>query len=135
MYATILGGPPQLLHTSGSRLAPSTCGKDVAHVRCFLVLTEQQVRALLDAFDRATPLGLRGYAFTLCLVRLRLRAGEVARLCLGDIDWRAGSLRIAAGKGGARGSPGLARGSKSRPRERMPCATPRPLTRYAEARA
>lgn len=63
------------------------------------VLTEQQVRALLGAFDRATPLGLRGYAFSLCLIRLGLRAGEVTHLCLGDVDWRAGVLRLAAGKG------------------------------------
>lgn len=76
---------------------PRTPHRKLAHLP--KVLTEQQVSALLDVFDRATPLGLRGYAFTLCLVRLGLRAGEVARLCLGDIDWRAGSLRIAAGKG------------------------------------
>jgi integrase/recombinase XerD len=33
-----------------------------------------------------------------CLVDLGLRAGEVARLQLDDLDWRAGTLRIAQGK-------------------------------------
>lgn len=33
------------------------------------------------------------------MVRLGLRAGEVARLCLDDIDWRCGTLRIEGGKG------------------------------------
>ena len=34
----------------------------------------------------------------LLLARLGLRAGEVARLCLDDIDWRRGELRV-VGKG------------------------------------
>ena len=34
----------------------------------------------------------------LLLVRLGLRAGEVVRLQLDDIDWRAGSVLIRAGK-------------------------------------
>ena len=34
----------------------------------------------------------------LLLARLGLRAGEVARLCLDDIDWHAGELRV-VGKG------------------------------------
>jgi site-specific recombinase XerD len=60
-------------------------------------LSPRQVRALLDSFDRRTSSGLRNYAIVLCLCRLGLRAGEVARLSLDDIDWRAGTI-IVSGK-------------------------------------
>lgn len=63
------------------------------------LLSDQQLKALLGAFDRDHPAGLRGYAIALCLVRLGLRAGEAARLGLDDLDWRRGTLRIVAGKG------------------------------------
>jgi integrase len=61
-------------------------------------LTDGQVRGLLASFDRATGTGRRDYAIALCLVRLALRAGEVAELSLDDIDWRAGTLQIPVGK-------------------------------------
>jgi site-specific recombinase XerD len=35
---------------------------------------------------------------TLCMAQMGLRAGEVAALSLDDIDWRAGTLRLARGK-------------------------------------
>ena len=57
-----------------------------------------QLRALLAACDRRTPTGRRDYAIMLLLARLGLRAGEVARLGLDDIDWRRGELAI-CGKG------------------------------------
>lgn len=65
-------------------------------------LTDEQVRVLLGSFDRETALGLRGYAMALCLVRLGLRACEVARLCLDDIDWRPGTVRITGKRGRVR---------------------------------
>lgn len=61
-------------------------------------ITEAQTRALLAAFDRSTPIGRRDYAIVLCLVRLALRAGEVAQLAIEDIDWRTGTLQIVTGK-------------------------------------
>lgn len=61
-------------------------------------LTTAQLRALLGAFDRSSATGLRDYAIALCLVQLGLRAHEVAQLSLDDINWRAGTLRIAIGK-------------------------------------
>ena len=57
-----------------------------------------QLRSLLAACDRRTPTGRRNYAIMLLLSRLGLRAGEVARLGLEDIDWRRGELQI-CGKG------------------------------------
>jgi integrase/recombinase XerD len=61
-------------------------------------LTDEQLRALLTSFDRSTAIGRRDYAMALCLVRLALRAGEVAQLSLDDIDWRTGTLQIATSK-------------------------------------
>lgn len=58
------------------------------------VLSPTQLRALLASCDRRTPTGRRDYAIMLLLIRLGLRAGEVARLGLDDIDWRAGELRV-----------------------------------------
>jgi integrase/recombinase XerD len=57
-----------------------------------------QLRRLLGSCDRRTPTGRRDYAILLLLARLGLRAGEVARLSLDDIDWRGGELAI-LGKG------------------------------------
>jgi len=62
-------------------------------------LSGTQLTQLLESFDRRTSLGKRDYALTLCLARLGLRAGEVARLSLEDVDWRNGRLRLAAPKG------------------------------------
>lgn len=57
-----------------------------------------EVAALLGSCDRRTSFGRRDYAALVLMVRLGLRAGEVAALELGDIDWRAGEI-IVSGKG------------------------------------
>jgi integrase len=62
------------------------------------LLTDDQVRLLLAAFDRSTDVGRRDYAIALCLLRLGMRSCEVAQLRLEDIDWRGGTLRIDGGK-------------------------------------
>jgi site-specific recombinase XerD len=54
----------------------------------------EAARALLGACDRRTALGRRDYAVLITLLRLGLRAGEVARLRLDDLDWRAGELVV-----------------------------------------
>src|ERR1017187_141611 len=64
-----------------------------------IYLNRTQLKKLLGAFDRRTVLGKRDYAMVLCLARLGLRAGELARLTLDDLDWRNGRLRLAAPKG------------------------------------
>jgi integrase/recombinase XerD len=61
-------------------------------------LTDDDVRRLLAAFDRGTATGRRDYAITRCVLDLGLRANDVAALTVNDIDWRAGTLRIAGGK-------------------------------------
>jgi integrase/recombinase XerD len=58
----------------------------------------EHVAALLASCDRTSAMGRRDYAILLLLSRLGLRNGEVTRLRLGDIDWRAGQMVI-CGKG------------------------------------
>jgi integrase/recombinase XerD len=53
---------------------------------------------LLAACDRRTRKGRRDLAVLTMLVRLGLRASELAGLRLDDIDWRAGTILI-RGKG------------------------------------
>lgn len=57
------------------------------------------VAALLGSCDRSTAVGRRDFAILMLMVRLGLRAVEVASLRLDDIDWRGGQLLVHA-KGG-----------------------------------
>jgi site-specific recombinase XerD len=50
-------------------------------------LSSIQTAALLDSCDRRRAKGRRDYAVLILLIRLGLRAGEVAALTLDDIDW------------------------------------------------
>jgi site-specific recombinase XerD len=61
-------------------------------------LSTEQVRQVLRHCDRTTPLGRRDYAILLLLARLGLRAGEVVRLNLEDIDWENARITV-MGKG------------------------------------
>lgn len=58
-----------------------------------------QARVLLGACDRRRASGRRDYAVIVLILRLGLRASEVATLRLDDLDWRAGELTV-HGKGG-----------------------------------
>lgn len=64
-------------------------------------LEPAQVQALLASCDLGTAGGRRDLAMMTLLVRMGLRAGEVAGLRLDDIDWRRGEITI-AGKGNRR---------------------------------
>ena len=57
-----------------------------------------QVRAVLASCDRRTTVGCRDYAVLLLMLRLGLRACEVAALTLDDIDWTNGEI-VVRGKG------------------------------------
>jgi integrase len=61
--------------------------------------TADAVPVLLENCDRTTALGRRDFAILLLMARLGLRAVEVTRLCLEDLDWRGGEL-VVRGKGG-----------------------------------
>ena len=52
------------------------------------------VDALLASCDRSTVVGARDYAVLMLLARLGLRAIEVSRLELSDVDWRAGEVEV-----------------------------------------
>ena len=57
-------------------------------------LARADVQRLLDGCERSTLGGARNYAILMLLARLGLRSVEVARLELGDLDWRAGELVV-----------------------------------------
>jgi integrase/recombinase XerD len=90
------------LHLSGQ--APGSLADAVPSVAGWRLsnlpkgLEPGQLRRLLASCDRRTPTGRRDYALLLLLSRLGLRAGEVARLSLDDIDWCCGQI-VVVGKG------------------------------------
>jgi site-specific recombinase XerD len=63
-------------------------------------LDTTQFTRLLASLDSSSPRGLRDRAMLLCVARLGLRASEVARLRIDDIDWRNGTIRVPARKTG-----------------------------------
>lgn len=58
-----------------------------------------QIQTVLAACDRDSAAGRRDYAVMLTMARLAVRGGEVARLLLSDINWRAAEVTV-RGKGG-----------------------------------
>lgn len=61
-------------------------------------LSEDDVQRMLDVCDRSNANGQRDYAILLLLARLGLRACEIPRLEIDDINWRAGEIMV-RGKG------------------------------------
>lgn len=86
------------LHVSGqvptslAEVVPPVAGWRLANLP--KALESDQLHRLLTSCDRRTPTGRRDYAVLLLLARLGLRAGEVARLGLDDIDWRGGEFTV-----------------------------------------
>jgi integrase/recombinase XerD len=89
-YLHVVGITPASLVAS----VPAVCRRQPHLARG---LDADTVRALLAGCDRAR-LGLRDRAILTLMVRLGLRAGEVARLRLDDIDWHRGEV-VVRGKG------------------------------------
>jgi integrase/recombinase XerD len=76
-------------------LASSVAGPTVRKgARPYRALPWRDVQRILRAVDRSTPCGQRDYALLLLMSTYGLGAGEVIRLKLDDIDWRAGTLHI-----------------------------------------
>lgn len=71
---------------------PSVAGRRLSGLP--KALDPDQVRRLLASCDSRTPNGCRDLAVLTILVRLGLRADELARLALDDIDWRAGEIIV-----------------------------------------
>jgi len=61
-------------------------------------LSLRQLRGFLGSFDRSSADGRRDYAMALCMTDLGLRVGEVVTLCLEDVDWHMGTIRVASTK-------------------------------------
>ena len=57
-------------------------------------LNDDQLEQVLASLDTCRPYGLRDRAIVLSLAALGLRPGEVAGLCLEDIDWRQGTVHL-----------------------------------------
>lgn len=57
-------------------------------------LTVEEVKQLLSSFRFAPRWPKRGYAMVRCALDLGLRSGEIARLKIDDIDWRAGTVTL-----------------------------------------
>ncbi|HBU12238.1 MAG TPA: hypothetical protein DEB31_05770 [Clostridiales bacterium] len=70
----------------GSRIFPAASLRDVA--------------AILDQVDRRAPIGKRDYAIILLGAVTGLRAIDIARLKLSDMDWRRGEIRLVQAKTG-----------------------------------
>lgn len=64
------------------------------------VLSEDEARALLEAPDTDTRIGLRDRALLELLYSTGLRRAEVAALELADIDFAGGTVFVSCGKGG-----------------------------------
>jgi site-specific recombinase XerD len=61
-------------------------------------LSASDIMHLLTTCQDGTAIGTRNYAVLLLLARLGVRAKEVARLQLDDVDWATGSLLIRSSK-------------------------------------
>ena len=85
------------IHTDLAAAVPSVAGWSMASIP--RAMPADCVRVLLNASKKwRMPAGLRNRAILLLLARLGLRAGEVVRLELSDIDWSEGCLGV-HGKG------------------------------------
>jgi site-specific recombinase XerD len=90
------------LHVEGSiarpltSAVPSVAGWRLAGLP--KALEPGEIQVLFASCDRRTRTGRRDFAVLTTLVRLGLRAGELAALRFDDIDWRAGTIVI-RGKG------------------------------------
>src|SRR5207302_8012458 len=59
-----------------------------------------RLEQLIASLDASSPRGLRDRAIILCMARLGMRASEIVRLRLEDVDWRNATVRVRARKTG-----------------------------------
>jgi site-specific recombinase XerD len=102
IVASALRALLRFLHVDGripvalTGAVPSISGWRLTSLPQFLA--PKVVRKILSSCDRRTLAGRRDFAVLMLLTRLGLRACEVVRLELDDIDWRSGEI-VARGKG------------------------------------
>jgi site-specific recombinase XerD len=85
--AAIIGQVPKIRVYQGERLPT--------------IWTPEDVRKLLSAVDRASPIGKRDYAILLLATRLGLRAGDIREMRLDQLDWDHSCIHVVQGKTGA----------------------------------
>lgn len=56
--------------------------------------SEENINKLLNSINRNTNIGKRDYAILLIIIRLGLRAGDVIRLTLDNIDWNNNQIKF-----------------------------------------
>lgn len=118
----------EFVRREAAKLRPSACGQPVTAIRSLIrflaskgsvpaglygavpavrtwrhssiprAISAEEVERVLAVCDAELEYGLRERAIVLLLARLGLRAGEVIRLRVDDIDWMRGCVLIRAGK-------------------------------------
>jgi len=63
-------------------------------------LSSDEIALIMDVIDRRLPKGKRDYAIILLAIQLGLRAIDIIRLTLTDIDWRKGEIKLVQAKTG-----------------------------------
>ena len=95
---TVLRSLLRYLHVRGDLAADLTTAVPAVAGRRLVGLPKgllpEEVRRLLQCCDRRSSVGRRNFAVLLLMVRLGVRASEVANLRLEDLHWRRGELVI-----------------------------------------
>ena len=79
----------------------------IPHIRVYWgesipsIWTAKDLKAILNAVDRTSPLGKRDYAILLLAARLGLRAGDIRTLRLEQLDWDHARIHVKQAKTGA----------------------------------
>ena len=80
------------LHTDLSCLITSPCYYKLQSLP--KVISNSEIQNILDNVDQSTKMGIRDYTIIILLATYGLRAGEISKLKLEDIDWRKESIHI-----------------------------------------
>ena len=94
VFSAASGKTPQGL---ADRLPPQ---RHVRHESEPHLWTAEEIRRVMAVIDRQSATGKRDYAMILATARLGLRASDLRRLELGDLDWRAKTITIVQHKTG-----------------------------------
>lgn len=84
------------IHAGLIGAVPSIRKARLADIPCYL--PQIDVQRVIAVCDSKKPIDIRDKTIITLLARLGLRAGEIARIALEDIDWTEGRLLVRAGK-------------------------------------
>ena len=82
----------ELINADFSRLIPKT--KYLYKSKIPFYWSEENINKLLNAIDCNTDIGKRDYAILLLAIRLGIRAGDIIRLTLDNIDWNNNQIKF-----------------------------------------